>query len=509
MGNKGPLRPFVLACTSAALQYVAFPPLGWWPLAWVALVPWLFLLRDCEPRAAFWWSALTGFLFFLGSIHWLIHVTLPGWIILCAVMGVFTGAFGALACTIASTDGRRGISFLTSRVALLLLPAAWTGIEYVRSYICSGFGWNLLAYSQTPWRLPLQIADTFGAWGVSFLVVMVNVAVANVFANDVPWRVRARHLSFAAAALLLSGGYGAWRIPQARAGLWGRVSVVQGNIPQDRKWDEEYQGFILDRYAALTEQAKASQPQLVVWPETSVPGYLDIDEDITQRVIAIAKALGHPMLVGTPRPTLDGAEVKLRNTAMLLDGDGRILTKHDKLHLVPFGEYVPFDAALPWLRRLLPEIGRFTPGSTPTVFTTPGTGARFSVLICFEDVFPELARSFVQRGAGALLVITNDAWFGPTAAALQHAQASTLRAVELRIPIARAANTGWSGCIDASGAWLGQVEQAGRPLFVEGTYTCDLPAGPGRSLYRQWGDWFGILCLVAAAGWALLQRFLL
>jgi len=503
------IRPLLLAAASAALQWAAFPPLGWWPLAWIALVPWLLLLRHCTLRSAFWWSALIGFAFFLASIHWLIYVTLPGWIILCAVMGVFTGLFGMLACTIGSPDGRQGLSLLTARVALLLLPAAWVAVEYVRSYIFTGFGWNLLAYSQTPWRLPLQVADTLGAWGVSFLIVMVNVAMASLLVRDVPWGARTRHLALAAAALLAAGGYGAWRIPQARAGALLRVAVVQGNIPQDRKWNEEYQGFILDRYAALTQVAKATEPHLVVWPETSVPGYLDIDEDITQRIIAIAKALGRPMLVGTPRPTLVDARVLLRNTAVLLDGQGRILTKHDKLHLVPFGEFVPFDDALPWLRRMLPEIGRFTSGTEPTVFTAPGTAARFGVLICFEDVFPALARRFVQRGAQALLVITNDAWFGPTAAAIQHAQASTLRAVELRVPIARAANTGWSGCIDASGAWLGQVEQLGRPLFVDGTYTCDLPAGPGGSLYRLWGDWFAVLCLATTAGWALLQRFLL
>jgi len=138
---------------------------------------------------------------------------------------------------------------------------------------------------------------------------------------------------------------------------------------------------------------------------------------------------------------------------------------------------------------------------------TPNSELRFSTLICFEDLFPELARRFVQRGAQLLLVITNDAWFGPTAAAYQHAQASTFRAVELRVPVARAANTGWSGCIDSSGHWIGSVRGAqGTELFIEGTHTCDLPLGPGESVYRRWGDWFAGLCLVVTVLWNLLSN---
>jgi apolipoprotein N-acyltransferase len=244
--------------------------------------------------------------------------------------------------------------------------------------------------------------------------------------------------------------------------------------------------------------AAATRPDLIVWPETSVPGYLGVEEELTQRLIGLAQDAQRPLLVGSPIPVISPEVLSLQNSAILMDDAGNLVGRYDKLHLVPFGEFIPFERAFPWLRTVLPPIGDFVPGKEYTVFRAPPVPP-FSVLICFEDIFPELARRFVQEGAQWLLVITNDAWFGPTAAAYQHAQASTFRAIELRVPIARAANTGWSGCIDPAGRWLGRVrDQDGRELFVAGTHTCEVPLSPAISVYRRWGDWFAWLCLAIA-----------
>ena len=325
--------------------------------------------------------------------------------------------------------------------------------------------------------------------------------------------------------ILLALGYGAWRIPRVQGGKTVRVAVVQGNIPQDEKWDAAFVAKILDHYETLTRTAAATQPALIVWPETSVPGYLGIDEAITQRMTRLVRTVQRPLLVGSPVPTLTGGRVTMMNSAMLIDDAGQFAGRYDKLHLVPFGEFVPFEQAVPWLRTILPPIGEFSPGHEYTVFTLPvkssefrvassnsqpathNSQLRFSVLICFEDMFPEMARRFVRQGARLLLVITNDAWFGPTAAAYQHAQASAFRAVELRVPMARAANTGWSGCIDPTGRWIGGVRQAqtGAELFVDGTHTCELPLGGAASAYLRWGDWFALLCLFGSLGWSLTQ----
>ncbi|MBI4003732.1 MAG: apolipoprotein N-acyltransferase [Candidatus Omnitrophica bacterium] len=503
--SRGNVRPPVLALLSAVLLVLSFPNFNQSWCAWVALVPWLVLLRDCTPRAAFQWSFLIGLLFFLASMWWLIHVTLVGWLVLCAYLALYFALFGRLASRIQDAESRMQ--------ELVVIPATWVSLEFLRSHLLSGLGWNLLAYSQTPWSALIQMADVTGAWGVSHLIVLVNIAIAGLLVKGNPTASAVRHTVIAVGCVLLAAGYGAWRLPQLLGGRAVRVAVVQGNVPQEEKWDAAYREGILARYAALTQTAASTNPSLIVWPETSVPGSLSIDEELTQQMIAFARRVARPLLVGAPIPTIDRTRVTLRNSAMLVDPEGTLQQRYDKLHLVPFGEFVPGDRYLPWLRRLLPPIGDFSPGDKYTVFRlrsgfgVQGSGLGFSVLICFEDIFPELARRFVQRGAQLLLVITNDAWFGPTAAAYQHAQASTFRAIELRVPVARAANTGWSGCIDASGRRIGSVRDAqGAELFVDGTHTCDLPLGPGDSVYRRWGDWFAGLCLLLTLIWNLLSN---
>jgi len=505
----------LLALVSAILLVISFPNVNQPWCAWVALVPWLLLLRNCPARAAFRWSYLIGVLFFLASMWWIIHVTLVGWLVLCAYLALYFALFG---CFVAAVHGPRSTVH-----GLVVIPAVWVSLEYLRSHLLSGLGWNLLAYSQTSWPELIQAAEWTGAWGVSYLIVLVNVAIAGLLVKGHSLRRAVSHTATAAGCALLAVGYGAWRMPQLAGTGAVRVAVVQGNIPQEEKWDDAHRGDILARYASLTNTAAETKPSLIVWPETSVPGSLSIDEALTQQVIALARRLERPLLVGAPIPTIANTRVTLRNSAMLVDPEGALQQRYDKLHLVPFGEFVPFERVMPWLRNLLPPIGDFSPGRDFTVFHLrsrlkaegPRSGLeprasslelQFSVLICFEDIFPELARRFVQRGAQLLLVITNDAWFGPTAAAYQHAQASTFRAVELRVPVARAANTGWSGCIDAAGRWIGSVrDSSGAELFTEGTYTCDLPLGPGNSVYRRWGDWFAGLCLLATLIWNLLS----
>ena len=507
----------MLVLSSAVLLIVSFPNFDQTWCAWIALVPWLLLLRGCSPRAAFGWSWLIGFLFFLGSIWWLVYVTVVGWLVLCAYLALFFGFFGRLSHSITSSPHH----FITR---LVTIPAAWVTLEYARSHLLTGFGWNLLGYSQTNWRHVIQIADVTGVWGVSFLIVLVNAALAAALQPRGVHRTRWAGLVLASVSLVAAVGYGTWRIPRTRDSKAVRVALVQGNIPTAVKWDAAFQEEILTRYESLTNVAAATRPDLIVWPETAVPGYLGFDEALTQRVLSLAQDAQHPLLVGSPTPVISPEVLSLTNSAILIDEAGTLAARYDKLHLVPFGEFIPFERTFPWLRNALPPIGDFTPGHSYTVFTVPISNAEFrmpnnsqfairnsqlpfSVLICFEDIFPDLARRFVQEGARLLLVITNDAWFGPTAAAYQHAQASTFRAIELRVPIARAANTGWSGCIDPAGRWVGSVQDAEhRELFVAGTHTCEVPLSSATSVYRRWGDWFALLCLAITLGWFLGRR---
>jgi apolipoprotein N-acyltransferase len=475
---------------AAGLLVLAFPNGNYSWAAWIAFIPWLLRAPSLSGRAAFWTGYAIGALFFLGSIAWLRYVTLPGMVILSAYLALYVGLFGWLAWRMLRA-GR------PSALALFGIPSAWVATEFLRSHVLSGFGWNLLAYSQTPWLPAIQAADLAGAWGVSWLVMLGNAALAQT--------IRARRASapaaIAAALILGALGYGAWRLRPIPAERTARIAVLQGNIPQALKWDEAHEATIQQTYDRLTRQAAEADPDLIVWPETSVPGFLGLEESVTEPVLDLAHAVGRPLVVGAPMSRLEGTRWQMTNTAALVLPSGELAARYSKIHLVPFGEFVPGEEILPWLRQVLPPIGEFIPGREHTTLDVPP--APLGVLICFEDVFPELARAHVRAGARWLATITNDAWFGPTAAAIQHAQASTLRAVELRVPMVRAANTGWSGCIDDAGRWTARVEQGGRPLFVEGFTVCEVAIAPRGSLYRAWGDWFAMLCLLAAAvgGW--------
>jgi apolipoprotein N-acyltransferase len=355
-------------------------------------------------------------------------------------------------------------------------------------------------------------------------MVLVNVTMAHYLSVSKN-REALPAMMVAMGCVLAMWFYGQWRLNQPEQGERVRLAVVQGNIPQEEKWDEAYRDSILAAYERLTHEAARHQPQLIIWPETAVPGYLGMDAAVTARVRRLARSVKTPLLVGSPMvpPPVSPPEAALgplgrvspsaketgggmTNSAALLDPSGAIVSRYDKLRLVPFGEFVPLESVVPWLRSILPPIGDFVPGQDYTVFhlgsgersevrgerekshtshLTPHTSKMpaFSVLICFEDVFPGLARQFVRRGARMLVTITNDAWFGNTAAAYQHAQASTFRAVELRIPMVRAANTGWSGCIDAKGRWIASVrDPAGQELFVRGTAVCDVEMEDDRAL---------------------------
>jgi apolipoprotein N-acyltransferase len=314
-----------------------------------------------------------------------------------------------------------------------------------------------------------------------------------------------RQIAAALAVMGFLGAFGAWRVerfPAAEQAL--RAAVVQGNIPQEQKWDEAYKRVIVERYTHLTAAAIAAGPDILIWPETSVPGYLGIDEDLTQWVMGLARQAGRPLLVGTPMVLIPSFDMV--NRAVFVDGAGNLGAVYDKMHLVPFGEFVPFERQVRWLRQVLPPIGTFIPGKRPTVFDGPHS-SRFGVLICFEDLFPDIARRYARLGARWLVVITNDAWFGNSAAAYQHAQASTLRAVEQRMPVVRAANTGWSGCIDAAGRWTGSVSDgSGKELFVEGMHLCGVRPGAGLTFYARTGDWFVLACgalSLTAFAWVL------
>lgn len=504
--NKG--RAFgtqlLLSLVSSAFLILSFPDFNLEFLAWIALVPLLFAIKEAGPVRSFLLSFLAGFVFFLGTIYWLIHVTLPGAVIVALYLALYFGFFGLF-----SASALRNPSIVT----LFFIPAAWAVSEYLRAHLLGGFGWVLLGHSQSRALPVIQIADITGAYGVGAVIALVNAAVFFTLSGLREGIYRYRYIAAALVVLYATLAYGVFRVKNVFAGEGLRVSVIQGNIPQDRKWDAGFRNWILNRYDGLTRNAAAFGTDLIVWPEASVPGFMEAEPDLYERVKSLAMGVKTPLLVGTPYRSF-AKEPRLHNSAVLFADDGRIVDRYDKLHLVPFGEYIPAKPVFSFAERFAPlPIGDFSPGAKPTVFKIiikrelrDDTASwrmlkniKFSCLICFEDVFPGISRRFVREGAAFLVNITNDAWFKKTAAPYQHAQSSVFRAVENRVNVIRAANTGLSCFIDQKGRVIGAVTDGSREIFVEGYATKEIFLTRTRTFYTVYGDIFAYVCMAFLA----------
>jgi len=480
----------ILLCVlSAVLLIFSFPNFDLSIFAWIAFVPLFFAIRDRKASSAFLLGFITGLIFYLVSIYWLANVTWLGFILLSLYLALYLGVFVFFI--------RYTLSEI--RYPLIIIPAIWVALEYLRATLFTGIGWSLLGYSQYKNLAIIQIADITGTYGISFLIIMVNFIVYESILRIIRKPKKyltiydARYTIYALVILSLALSYGYLKLGKESSGNPMKISIIQGNIPQERKWDITYESFIFDRYSILTRVASSDEPDLIIWPETAFPGYFESDEKLTKRIKKLADDVKTPILFGTVtiRPIKNKEGVI--NTAVLLDKRGEEIKRYDKLHLVPFGEYVPFEKWLGFVHELAPfPIAGFAPGNEYTVFNLSN---RFSVLICFEDIFPGLVRRFVQEGALFLVNITNDAWFKKSAAPYQHAQASVFRAVENRVNVIRAANTGLSCFIDPKGRITARIENRKREdIFIEGYATQTIKIEDEKSLYTKYGDIFAYLC---------------
>ena len=506
MSNRGSL-----AALSAVFLILSFPGFNIYVLAWVGLVPLFFAVEGLKPSKAFLVSYLAGVLFFLGTIWWLIHVTLPGMIVVVLYLALYFGVFGTISNLFLRENRQHAERRTNTSSLLIFIPATWVTLEYARTHLLTGFGWNLLAHSQAANLRFIQIADITGAYGVSFIIVLVNAAVFITIKNIKKKDYLYTHIAVAIFLLFVTAGYGVYRLNNIFTGDSLRVSVVQGNIPQSHKWDASFREEIIAAYESLTRQAAKDSPDLIVWPETSVPGFLESEEGLFGRVKTLVSGIKMPLLVGTVREEALGDSVTYYNSAVLFSRDGSIAERYDKIHLVPFGEYIPFKNALKFVEKFAPiPIGDCAAGKEYRVFNfviERGSGdkdyrwkfakkIKFSTLICFEDIFPEMSSRFVKNGALFLINITNDAWYKKSAAAYQHAQSSIFRAVENRTNVVRAANTGLSCFIDQKGRVTAQVSEGGKELSVKGYKAHDIILTRTRTFYTTYGDIFAYACII-------------
>ncbi|MDP2043739.1 MAG: apolipoprotein N-acyltransferase, partial [Candidatus Omnitrophota bacterium] len=471
------VKNIFLSVFSAVLLSLPFSSGKLWITSWFGFVPLFFALRNKSRLQAFFLAYICGVVFWSVTIYWLVHVTFIGTFVLILYLALYFGVFGLLLST---------TNYELRTTNCLFVPSTWVLLEYLRSYLFTGFPWALLGLSQYKNLPVIQIADITGAWGVSFLVMMMNVWLYQVLGSRflVLGKTGIKNCIFVLLFLALALGYGYYKLnltPRTQHQESIKISVIQGNIPQAIKWDWRARNFILNNYKELTSESAKGSPALIIWPEASVPGVFGEDDAVFGQVFSLVRGLKIDLLIGT----VSWRSGNYFNSALLIDKTGKPGEIYNKLHLVPFGEFVPFKKTFPFLQAIAP-IGDIQPGREFAIFQQP---CNFGVLICFEDLFPELSREFVKRGAKFLVNITNDAWYKEGSAPYQHFAASIFRSVENRVYLARAANTGISGFIDPAGRILSVVRNQGKEIFVQGYRSQSICLAAGkRTIYNRYGD---------------------
>jgi len=507
---------------SGVLLILAFPPYsqGW--LAWVALVPLLIALSNVGPRQGFVLSLISG-VFSLAIIFiWVFEVAgykVLHHFLLGLCIGPIFGIFGLLFSLIRK---RCGFTF-----AGFAAPFIWVPLEYLRSnmgFMAFPYAW--LGYTQHAYPLVIQIASVAGAYGVSFLLALVSSAIA-AFMLTILYRSKVinpqpnRPISnrglislagVAAFLTILTLCYGIILISKPTPGKKLRVSVVQGNIEQEKKWDRRYRNYIIERYEELSRETANDQPGLVIWPEAATPGFILNDHALLKRIMGLIRDMNTHFLIGSAEyPKFQKGPVKVDqsgNTALFFSPDGKVLGQYLKIRLLPFGEYLPYRENIPWSWVDVPKVTPTLPGKEFTIFQSPTF--RFSAPICWENLFPDLCREFVKRGAQFLVNITNEAWFGRSVGPQHYVISSIFRAVENRVYVVRCANTGISCFIDPCGRVVDRVkDQKGQDIFVSGVLTETVIPMESKTLYTQYGDWLIWICIGVSLifiGFAFLRR---
>lgn len=490
------------AVASGLLLAMAFPSPGISSLAWVGLVPLLLTMQRHPFRNGF----LAGVAFFSFVLYWLNIVmttygglspilSIAAYLLLVSYLALYFAVAAWAACRLKQ---RRGYPFA------LTLPVLWVALEYVREFLLTGFPWASLGYSQQ--SLPMiQSAELFGVYGLSYLLLLSNSVITDsIEAYRAGGRQRLPYGSIAALGLLfaLNLSFGWWRLDQ---GIDQRdhhleVAVIQGNIDQAVKWNSAFQGKTVAIYRDLSLEARqAGATDLVVWPEAATPFYFQDGGRLAAMVSEVPQLIGAHLLFGSPAYREDPQQgLKYLNSAFLLSPQGVISGRSDKVHLVPFGEYVPMQSLLPFVDKLVTGIGDFSPGQVKPLALN---GYSLGVLVCYEAIFPGLARNYVQRGSDLLVNITNDAWFGRSSAPAQHLAMVRFRAIENRVWVVRAANTGISAFIAPDGRILAATD-----LFETTFARAQVGLGAEPGLYAKTGDFIPGVFLVITLYWLVFCR---
>lgn len=469
------------ALVTAILLILTFPRFNLVWLAPVAMAPLLVAVaREPRPWRRFLLGHITGVVYWFGVCYWIEGVlnhygglnTPLAWLafaLFCLIKALHMGVFAMLA----------GI-LMRRWWAAPAVAALWVAIEATHGFL--GFAWLALGNAGINMGLPMRLAPYTSVYGLSFIFMVMATAMALAVLRrprlQLMWLVALPFLIFLPP------------LPDAQRGRQTAV-LVQPNISEDTAWTSESVDRMQRNLAALSLRTVMTggneRPALVVWPETPAPLYYDEDARFRGYVTGLAQATRTNLLLGVVAQTPQGAPL---NSAILVSPEGTLLTRYDKVNLVPFGEFVPWPFG--FVKRITAEAGDFVPGTR--VVVSPVDGHRIGAFICYESVFPNFVRRFVADGAEALFNLSNDGYFGRSAAREQHLEIVRMRAAENRRWILRSTNDGITGTIDPAGRLRGTL-----PPFVEGASRTGFTYIQARTFYTRYGDWFPILCAVMAA----------
>ena len=501
------LQPWTLAIVSGVLLALSFPKFGHPALAWIALTPLLVALSGrMSLSRAFWLGLLTGNIYLWGTLYWLSNVmtrygeiNLAGSIVINAAFISYLALYPALFAVVV-----RRLLIAFGAPALATVPFVWTATELGRMYVFTGFPWVLLGYSQATVLPIAQAASVVGVFGVSAIVAAVSAAVTGIVVARA-WRPAALVLT---GVLLLAvwGNVRARTAALTREGQPIRVGIVQPNTLEE---DVETPGrapAILQRDLSLTREALAKQVSLVIWPESGLSPYTIEDyPDVSRAIRETARQAGVPILVGSDQYQWksDGTRREVEksfNAAFMIRADGTTGAVYRKIHLVPWGEYVPLKDWLTFVGPLVRAIGRgFDAGDTTTLL--PVGQHPISTAICYEIIYPDLVRRFVLQGTELLTTITNDSWFGATSAPYQHFEQASMRSIEEGRYLVRSANTGISGIVDPYGHVLARTD-----IFHSAVVVGEARLLRATTIYTRTGDVFAYASVVATAAMLLMAR---
>ena len=535
------LWPWLAAICSGLLYTGCFAPFNFTWLCWIALTPLIAAIWFSESGSRHRWlrnlllGYVAGLTFFWTAFSWLTTVTVPGWFVLAFYMAIYF-AIWAWFCGLlqpreikrdaGSTKWDRMLAQARSGAApsqspwvkstnnlllAFLVAGAWVTQEWFRGWVFSGFGWNGLGVAlHDNWPL-IQIAEFTGVAGLSFMVAFANVVAVTTVRRlvlEVSTRTVRPHfdltLTLATIVGVLTFGLRATQVSPPTKPL--RVAAVQSNVPQNQKFDPQFTRKIFDQFRRLSEIALRSTPppDLLIWPESSMPGPVLLDRESYQFVMDLAASAESDILLGT----IDEENGDVYNAALLVSDGGEQVQVYRKLHLVPFGEYVPGRHSVPLLARIVGDQvpGDFKAGKNHTVFELTNRDVKVAPLICFEDTLGELTRRFVlpsetNPGANLLADITNDGWFLHSAGSHQHLANAIFRCVETRRPMVRAANTGVTCFVNEFGRVTQQLQDDTGSTFTEGVLTGEvkIPTENELTFYTRHGELFAKLCAVLTA----------